>query len=107
MIVGLAGFLYYYSSFNGFGLSLSKSAYGTVRLFAGSFVNNQYIRKREGTVPLLKTVNYHIFGGTACCTDNKLNHNLFRYENEFMADVKNGKEDAAKFFELPPVGTHA
>ncbi len=61
------------------------------QIFLTSVANNQFLTEGENG-PELKKVRYHIFDKEVACNNKNLNHNYYRYRNEYRNENKKYKE---------------
>lgn len=67
------------------------------QLFMTSVANQQFLTRGEDGRPVEKPVQYFIFDKTDAVNDKQLNHNLYRYDREFV-----GKVQPDRYLPLPP-----
>lgn len=70
-------------------------------IFCKSIATNQFIQCEDGAIPQIKTVNYHIFDKNNSQVDKNLNHNIFRYQNNFN-ETFGINDTKSNYLELPP-----
>ena len=71
------------------------------QIFLSMVANNQFLTTGEDGKIKEKTVNYHLFDRLHTGTHKNLNHNYFRYRDDFFDEDKKVKVDACKYLHLP------
>ena len=71
-------------------------------IFQDFFTVNQYIFKEENRIPQLKQVHYHIIDHDENAFHEKnLNHAMFNYIDDFVADIAKNPSKKDMYLELP------
>lgn len=70
-------------------------------LFKSSTIINQFIEADEGEIPCPKKISYYIYDKKDIKTKN-LNHQLFRFSQEFLYGLRNGIFREEDYLEIPP-----
>jgi hypothetical protein len=78
------------------------------QIFLTSVANNQFLVENEGKT-VLKKVQYHIFDKQYLENNKNLNHNYYRFKNEFMDKIEaqeNGQDNQYLPFPALPADDH-
>lgn len=71
------------------------------QIFLSMVANNQFLTIGEDGKIKEKIVNYHLFDRLHTGTHKNLNHNYFRYRDDFFDEGKKIKVDESKYLPLP------
>lgn len=71
------------------------------QIFLSMVANNQFLTNGEDCEIKEKIVNYHLFDKLHTGTHKNLNHNYFRYRDDFFDGDKQIKVDKSKYLPLP------